>query len=60
MKTIFSSIKLISYKTTISQSLADHTTAIITPNKIGEYGAKASFFKKCKDSLGSQSNFLEK
>ncbi|WP_336891687.1 hypothetical protein [Flavicella sp.] len=40
------SIRYISYSTAFSQSLAAHTTAIITPNKIGEYGAKASFFKK--------------
>lgn len=45
-KTLVSSIKTISYNTALSQSLAAHTTAIITPNKIGEYGAKASFFKK--------------
>ena len=45
-KTLVSSIKEISFNTALAQSLTAHTTALITPNKIGEYGAKASFFKK--------------
>jgi len=36
----------ISFSTSLNQSLAAHTTAIITPNKIGEYGAKAAFYKR--------------
>jgi hypothetical protein len=45
-QTLVRSIKNISYNTALAESLAAHTTAIITPNKIGEYGAKGSFYKK--------------
>ena len=39
-------IKTISLKKAIEQSLGSLTASIITPNRIGEYGAKAIYFKK--------------
>ncbi|MDN3642778.1 lysylphosphatidylglycerol synthase domain-containing protein [Lutimonas halocynthiae] len=39
-------IKNISLKTSAEQSLASLTASLITPNRIGEYGAKAVYFKK--------------
>lgn len=42
---LVSFIKQISLLTALKQSLAAHTTSLITPNKIGEYGAKVMFFK---------------
>lgn len=35
-----------SFKKAIAQSLASLTTSLITPNRIGEYGAKALYFEK--------------
>lgn len=45
-KILVKTVAKINYKTALSQTLAAHTAAITTPNKIGEYGAKALFFKK--------------
>lgn len=39
-------IKTISLKKAIEQSLGSLTASIITPNRIGEYGAKTIYFKK--------------
>ena len=39
-------IKAISLKKAINQSLGSLTVSMITPNRIGEYGAKAIYFKK--------------
>ena len=39
-------IKNISLKTSAEQSFASLTASLITPNRIGEYGAKAVYFKK--------------
>jgi hypothetical protein len=39
-------IKIISLKKAVEQSLGSLTASIITPNRIGEYGAKAIYFKK--------------
>jgi hypothetical protein len=39
-------VKKISYSFAAIQSLASLTTSLITPNRIGEYGAKAFYFKK--------------
>ncbi len=44
-KILVNTFTKIDYYTAFSQSLAAHTAAITTPNKIGEYGAKALFFK---------------
>ena len=45
-KTIVSEIKPITYSTSLKQSLASLTVSLATPNRIGEYGAKAYFFNK--------------
>lgn len=47
-KTLVSSIQRISFLNAFEQSLASQTVSIITPNRIGEYGAKALYFKKEK------------
>ncbi len=41
----------ISFKKAATQSLSAHAASIITPNKIGEYGAKALYFKQNKKQL---------
>jgi len=45
-KTLVSEIKEISFSTSLKQSLSSLTVSLATPNRIGEYGAKAYFFKK--------------
>lgn len=45
-KIIASVEKKITFLEAFEQSLASLTASLITPNKIGEYGAKALFFKK--------------
>jgi len=47
-KSIVSAIQNISFKTALKQSLASLTVSLATPNRIGEYGAKAYFFEKEK------------
>lgn len=44
-KTVVSTVECIDFKTSLKQCLASHTVAIVTPNRIGEYGAKALFFE---------------
>jgi hypothetical protein len=45
-------IKIISFKKAIEQSLGSLTASIITPNRIGEYGAKAIYYKKaCRKKI---------
>jgi hypothetical protein len=39
-------IKNISFTEALKQSLASLTTSLVTPNRIGEYGAKALYFEK--------------
>jgi hypothetical protein len=39
-------VQNISFSEAIKQSLASLTTSLITPNRIGEYGAKALYYKK--------------
>ncbi|PWG06810.1 lysylphosphatidylglycerol synthase domain-containing protein [Polaribacter aquimarinus] len=39
-------IQNISFKIATTQCLASLTTSLITPNRIGEYGAKSMYFKK--------------
>lgn len=39
-------IKHISFKAALEQSLGGHTASLITPNRIGDYGAKAMYFTK--------------
>ncbi|WP_047550168.1 lysylphosphatidylglycerol synthase domain-containing protein [Psychroserpens sp. Hel_I_66] len=45
-KTLVKYIKLISFKNALEQSLASLTASLITPNRIGEYGAKAIYYDK--------------
>lgn len=39
-------IQPVKFQEAVKQSLASHTVAIITPNRIGEYGAKSLFYPK--------------
>lgn len=43
---LVSFIKNISFFEALKQSLAAHTASLFTPNRIGEYGAKAIYFAK--------------
>ena len=45
-KTLVNEIKAIPFTEAIKQSLGSLTTSIITPNRIGEYGAKAIYYPK--------------
>lgn len=45
-QTLVSFIKKNSFFSATKQSLASLTTSLITPNRIGEYGAKALYFEK--------------
>ena len=45
-KLLVKPIRKISFKEALKQSLGSHTLSIITPNRIGEYGAKCLFFEK--------------
>ncbi len=47
-KTLVSHIQALSFLTAMKQSLASLTVSLATPNRIGEYGAKAYFFEKKK------------
>ncbi|WP_410006927.1 lysylphosphatidylglycerol synthase domain-containing protein [Aequorivita nionensis] len=47
-KTLVSVFEEISFKTALKQSLASLTVSLATPNRIGEYGAKAIFFENRK------------
>lgn len=49
-KNLVSSLKQISFLEAVRQSLASLTVSLITPNRIGEYGAKALFYSK-KDRM---------
>ena len=51
-------IEHISFKTSAKQSLASLTASLITPNRIGEYGAKAVYFKKKQRPKVLLLNFL--
>ena len=45
-KTLLSDFKVIQFSSAFSETLRAHAVSIITPNKIGEFGAKASFYPK--------------
>lgn len=45
-KTLLNGTKLITCSSAFSETLKAHAVSIITPNKIGEFGAKASFYPK--------------
>lgn len=44
-QTLVSTLEKIDFKTALKQSLASLTVSLATPNRIGEYGAKALFFE---------------
>lgn len=45
-KYLVSEIKKINFKTALQQTLGALTASLLTPNRIGDYGAKAIFYKK--------------
>ncbi|WP_111682306.1 lysylphosphatidylglycerol synthase domain-containing protein [Winogradskyella tangerina] len=45
-KNLASTVKKISFKEALEQSLGGHTASLITPNRIGDYGAKAAYYIK--------------
>ncbi|MEZ4881492.1 MAG: lysylphosphatidylglycerol synthase domain-containing protein [Flavobacteriaceae bacterium] len=47
-QSLVSTFEQISFKTALKQSLASLTVSLATPNRIGEYGAKAFFFENRK------------
>ncbi len=47
-QTLVSTLESIDFKTAMKQSLASLTVSLATPNRIGEYGAKALFFEAQK------------
>ncbi|RMA66402.1 hypothetical protein [Ulvibacter antarcticus] len=47
-QTIVSTLQPISFVEAVKQSLASLTASLATPNRIGEYGAKAMFYSKDK------------
>ncbi len=47
-QTLVSTFKKISFTTAFKQCLASFTVSVSTPNRIGEYGAKALFFESDK------------
>jgi len=47
-KTLVSHIQKISFKNALEQSLGALTASLFTPNRIGEYGAKAIYFPSSK------------
>jgi hypothetical protein len=49
---LVSSVKKISFKQAIEQSLGSLTASLFTPNRIGEYGAKAVYYtKNCRKRI---------
>lgn len=57
-QSLVSTVTTISLKTSAKQSLASLTASLITPNRIGEYGAKAVYFKKKQRPKVLLLNFL--
>lgn len=57
-KTLVSSIKKISFYQALMQSLSSLTISLLTPNRIGEYGAKAIYYPKNERSNILFLNFL--
>ncbi|MBO6605692.1 lysylphosphatidylglycerol synthase domain-containing protein [Psychroserpens sp.] len=47
-KTLVGSIREISFKNAMEQSLGALTASLFTPNRIGEYGAKAIYFERSR------------
>ena len=57
-QTLVSVIGKINFYTAIKQSLASLTLSLATPNRIGEYGAKAMFFEASKRKKVLLLNFI--
>ncbi len=57
-KILVSTFEKINFKTALKQSLASLTVSLATPNRIGEYGAKALFFESRKRKKILLLNFL--
>lgn len=57
-KTLVSSIKKISFHQALIQSLSSLTVSLLTPNRIGEYGAKVIYYPKHERSRILFLNFL--
>ncbi|MGV6845402.1 MAG: lysylphosphatidylglycerol synthase domain-containing protein, partial [Lutibacter sp.] len=64
-KILVSTVKKITFIETYEQSLASLTVSLITPNRIGEYGAKALYYQKklrkkifALNAIGNGSQFL--
>ncbi len=57
-QTLVSSTEKIDFKTALKQSLASLTVSLATPNRIGEYGAKALFFESRKRKKILLLNFI--
>jgi len=47
-QTLVSTVQKINFRTAMRQSLSALTVSLATPNRIGDYGAKAVFFEKSK------------
>lgn len=47
-KTMVSHLTSISFTTALRQCLASHAVSLATPNRVGEYGAKALYFEAAK------------
>jgi len=56
--TLSNKIKPISFKEATKQSLASHAFSLITPNRIGEYGAKALYYQKSFRKKAMLLNFV--
>ncbi len=57
-KILVSTFEKINFKTALKQSLASLTVSLATPNRIGEYGAKALFFESRKRKKILLLNFI--
>jgi hypothetical protein len=57
-KSLVKFIRPISFSKAADQSLSSLTASLITPNRIGEYGAKAIYFEKSERSKIMLLNFL--
>ena len=57
-RTLVTTIEKISFKNALEQSLGSLTASLFTPNRIGEYGAKAIYFVSAKRKKIVLLNFL--
>ena len=57
-QSLVSPVKKISFKTATAQSLGSLTASLFTPNRIGEYGAKALYFVKNEQKKILLINFI--